>query len=74
MRQLLLIQAKYCQKTVETSQPPLNVLLVFIITEKKFWFNPQTASFYKKFMLTQTGQSQPKFKILFQKRPTAGLY
>ena len=25
---------RYCQKTVETSQPPLNVLPVFIITEQ----------------------------------------
>ena len=35
----ILILAKHCQKTVETSQPPLNVLPVFIITEKSFWFN-----------------------------------
>ena len=31
---MILIQAKHCQKTVETSQPPLNVLPVFIITEQ----------------------------------------
>ena len=31
---MILIQAKYCQKTVETSQLPLNVLPVFIITEQ----------------------------------------
>ena len=24
---------------METSQPPLNILPVFIITEKSFWFN-----------------------------------
>ena len=29
--------AKHCQKTVETSLPPLNVLPVFIITDKSFW-------------------------------------
>ena len=33
---MILILAKHCQKTVETSQPPLNVLPVFIITEKSF--------------------------------------
>ena len=31
---MILIQAKHCQKTVETSQPPLNALPVFIITEQ----------------------------------------
>ena len=31
---MILIQEKRCQKTVETSQPPLNVLPVFIITEQ----------------------------------------
>ena len=31
---MVLIQAKHWQKTVETSQPPLNFLPVFIITEK----------------------------------------
>ena len=31
---MILIQAKHCQKTIETSQPPLNVLPVFIITEQ----------------------------------------
>ena len=31
---MILIQAKHCQKTVETSQPPLNVLPVFIVTEQ----------------------------------------
>ena len=37
---VILIQSKECQKkTVETSQPPLNVLPVFIITEKKIMFN-----------------------------------
>jgi hypothetical protein len=36
---ILILLAKHCQKTVETSQPPLNVLPVFIITEKSFWFN-----------------------------------
>ena len=29
---------KYCQKTVETYQPPANVLPVFM--NKQFWFNP----------------------------------
>ena len=37
---VILIQAKHCQKTVETSQPSLNVLHVFIIIKKKVWFNP----------------------------------
>ena len=32
----ILILAKHCQKTVKTSQPPLNVLSLFIITEKFF--------------------------------------
>ena len=32
---MILIEAKHCKKTVETSQPPLNVLPVFIITEQK---------------------------------------
>ena len=32
---MILIQAKHCQKSVETSQPPLNVLPIFIITEQK---------------------------------------
>ena len=36
---VILIQAKHCQKIVQTSQPPLNVLHVFIIIEKKVWFN-----------------------------------
>jgi hypothetical protein len=35
----ILILAKHCQKIVETSQHPLNVLPVFIITEKSFWSN-----------------------------------
>ena len=30
---------KHCQTTVETSQPPLNVLPVFFITEQKV-YNP----------------------------------
>ena len=30
---MILVLAKHCQKTIETSQPPLNVLPVFIITE-----------------------------------------
>ena len=32
---MILIQAKHQQKTVETYQPPLNALPVFIITEQK---------------------------------------
>ena len=31
---MILIQAKHRQKTVKTSEPPLNVLPVFIITEQ----------------------------------------
>ena len=34
------VQAKHCQKTVKTSQPPLNILPEFNILNKQLWINP----------------------------------